>query len=114
MTRALTRVFYVLTVAVLLFGCAATKAVVKACAPPLTDETQAITDLFNRPDLTTAEKIATAEAGKIALCVVTEIARDVVDRAGTLAFSTPRTFTGGMLEAPPMVAVSNAWIAKHP
>lgn len=98
----------------LLLSCATVKSAVKECAPPLTDETQAVTDLFNRPDLTTAEKLAAAEAGKIALCVVSEIAQDVISRAGTLAFAAPRSFTGSMLEEPPLVAVSRAWLAKHP
>ncbi len=107
--RALLKMFGLLTLAVLTFSCATTSAIYQACKPPKTDETQAITDLFSRPDLTTAEVIAAAEAGKIAICVVTEIAKDILAQANSTHAAS--TF---MSMPSPMVTRAEEWIKAHP
>lgn len=71
-------------------------------------ETQAIDELFARPDLTTAEVIAAAEGGKIAACVVTEIAKDILNSASQVHASM--TLDGESA----LVLHAQAWIAKHP
>jgi hypothetical protein len=90
-----------------LFGCATVSGVAKTCAPATTDETQAIDELFARPDLTTAEVIFLAEGGKIAACVVTQIAQSIMTSAAQVHLST----TGGDSL---MVTRAQAWVAKHP
>ena len=108
--RAMLKLLGVLTLAVLLFGCATTSAIYQACKPATTDETQAIVNLFSRPDLNEAEAIAVAEGSTIAWCVITEIARSVVGRAssGELALSLSAA------DPSPLLTHSAAWLAKHP
>jgi hypothetical protein len=91
-----------------LAGCATAGAVAKACAPATTDETQAVITLWERPDLTTAETIALLEGGKIALCVVSQIANNVLAQAS-------RIQTQGLLGSEsPLVVRAQAWLEVHP
>lgn len=106
-TAGLTVVFMGLLLGHALFGCATLSTVAKVCAPSTADETQAITDLFERLDLTTAEVIAAAEGGKIAVCVVTEVAKDILNRASQIKAATAAGET-------PIVARAQAWVQKHP
>lgn len=89
-------------------GCATLTPALKSCAKSTTDETQAITDLFERFDITTAEAIAAAEGSKIALCVVSAIAHNTLDQAKPIPFAS---LVGS---ESPLLGRSSAWLAKHP
>lgn len=108
--RGLVALFALLFLGHALFGCATLSGAAKACAPPTTDETQAIVTLFSRTDLQTAEAIAIAEGSKVAMCVVTEIARNILGQASgnQLALSLLPTAPSPLLER------ASQWLAKHP
>jgi hypothetical protein len=100
---------FLVTLLCLLPGCATTAGVIKTCKPSTTDEQQAIVDLFSRFDLTTAEVIATAEASKIAVCVVTEIAKNLLGVA-----STAEALTSSSVDRNVAILRAEAWLQKHP
>jgi uncharacterized protein YpmB len=102
------RLFVILCALQLFCGCATTSAVIKACEPSTTDEQQAVINLWERPDLATAEKTAILEGGKIAFCVLTEIAKNVLAQASKIQ-------TSGLLGSEsPLVIGAQDWLAKHP
>jgi hypothetical protein len=98
-----------LTAALMMHGCATVGPIAKACAPATGDQMQAVLTLWERPDLTTVETVAILEGGKIALCVVSEIAR------GVLA-STANVQASAALGGPPplMLLRAEAWLTAHP
>jgi len=106
--RASLRILGVLMLVVLLSGCATVSSIAKTCAPPTTDQREVVTELFERPDLTTAEAIAAAEGGKVAICVVTEIAKDILDQASHIHAAMT---LGG---EPLVVLRAQEWIKAHP
>jgi hypothetical protein len=98
---------FLLLISALCGGCATTSAIVGACKPPATDETEAITDLFQRADISTVEAIGIAEGGAIAVCVVSEIARDILAKASEIHFSQQ------LGTESPLIGRSQSWLAKH-
>lgn len=108
-------VFAIIALMIWCGGCATVGAVASHCRPSTTDEQQAVDAVLADTSITQAEAIAVLEGGKIAWCVVVEIAQGVVDKANTLAFSTPPTPMGAAFEEPPMVVRARAVLAtKHP
>lgn len=103
------RLFGFLLLVTLLWSCATASNIARTCAPATTDETQAVTELWTRPDLTTLETVAILEGGKIAACVVSEIAKDVIARANTIKLSAQIG-----TQAPVIVERAQAWLAVHP
>jgi hypothetical protein len=90
-------------------GCATTGGIIKTCEPSTTDEQQAVINLWERSDLTTIETVAILEGGKIALCVVSEIAR------GVMASTTNVQASVALGGPPPLMLVrAEAWLTAHP
>lgn len=95
-------------------GCATTSAITKACKPSTTDETQAVTTLWNDPSRTTAETVAILEGGKIAYCVISQLAQDILMQESMVTPKLATTLFALPLEPSLQASRAQAWIAKHP
>lgn len=95
-------------------GCATTSAITKACKPSTTDETQAVTTLWNDLSRTTAETVAILEGGKIGYCVISAIAQDVLLQESMATPKLATTLFALPLEPSLQASRAQAWIAKHP
>lgn len=84
-------------------GCATAKPVITACAPARAQETAIVLATLDDPTLTNVIVTARLEASGVALCVITELARE--------ALATVKLETAG-----PSVRRlhSRAWLDAHP
>lgn len=107
--KLLTRVFYVLTLAVLLFGCATVTPIVKACEPS-TDQEMAILDAAAKP--TQAEALAAIDALGFVLCVLQRGADEAIASLSPKAGETSLALTASGYS--PVLDNLRAWRTAHP